>query len=474
MACNSGNCQSGCYKDSSIETQESEKNKALNDIVKDRRSTEHLDNSTCLKCKVNRTIAAVNGVGGDFNGGDNGRFCADCFRSNLFGKFRLAVTANAMISPLDNVLVAFSGGTCSRVALQFIHEMQSRAQKNYDASRDRALPVFGVGVAFIDETAISAVSSDDLHRAIEQMKLIVSDLAPPVKQFHVVPTEAIYSLKAGDGKDRLNELINAVSDVTGKEDLLEHFRMLSLQKIAIENGYTKVLLGTGTSRIACHVLEATVKGRGYSLAADIQYVDARWKIPVVLPLRDCPIHELNMLCSLDSLMTAEVFNGTRAGINGLISSFVKLLQEENPSRESTIMRTAGKLTPFHFNRMPEDNDYNGEVASRRRQKKYNLKTKDALPPESFCPICNSPLKISTFETSINFDNGKTSSNAIGAACCASCQFQVLPKDPSSLEHFISLLPPSMVSQAEDGDRLSQKQLREQIEDCLLSDNEDGT
>lgn len=119
----------------------------------------------------------------------------------------------------------------SRVALQFLHEMQSRAQKNYDASRDRALPVFGVGVAFIDEKTISAVSSDDLDRAIEEMKLIVSDLAPPMKQFHVVSTEAIYSPKAGDAKDRLNELINAVGDVTGKEDLLEHFRMLSLQKV---------------------------------------------------------------------------------------------------------------------------------------------------------------------------------------------------------------------------------------------------
>ncbi|KAM3288570.1 cytoplasmic tRNA 2-thiolation protein 2 isoform X2 [Capsicum chacoense] len=480
MACNSGTCLSGCYRDdTSIGAAESppvaKKNEPLNDVVNSRRTTEHLDNSICIKCKVNTTIAASTADVAvvDCGGSDAGRFCVDCFRSNLFGKFRLAVTANAMISPSDNVLVAFSGGTCSRVALQFIHEMQTKAQKNFDASRDRALPVFGVGVAFIDEKTCSAVSSGYLDRAIEEMKLIVSDLAPPVKQFHVVPTETIYSPEAG-AKDRLNELINAVSDITGKEDLLEHFRMLSLQKIAIEHGYTKVLLGTCTSRIACHVLEATVKGRGYSLAADIQYVDARWKIPVVLPLRDCPIHELNMLCNLDSLMTVEVFNGTRAGINGLISSFVKLLQEENPSRESTIMRTAGKLTPFHFNRMPEDNDYNGQVASRRRQKKYNLKTKDALLIESFCPICNSPLKVSNFETSSNFDNGKTSPNGIGAACCASCQFQVLPKDPSSLENFISLLPPSMVSQAEDGVRLSQRQLREQIEDCLLSDNEDGT
>ncbi|MCH93049.1 cytoplasmic tRNA 2-thiolation protein 2-like, partial [Trifolium medium] len=41
------------------------------------------------------------------------------------------------------------------------------------------------------------------------------------------------------------------------------------------------------------------QGQGYSLPADIQYVDARWEIPVVLPLRDCFAQEINMYCRLD-------------------------------------------------------------------------------------------------------------------------------------------------------------------------------
>ncbi|MCI42162.1 cytoplasmic tRNA 2-thiolation protein 2-like, partial [Trifolium medium] len=50
-----------------------------------------------------------------------------------------------MISPTDKVLVAFSGGPSSRVALQFVHDLHERAHKNFEASRDRSLPVFGVG-----------------------------------------------------------------------------------------------------------------------------------------------------------------------------------------------------------------------------------------------------------------------------------------------------------------------------------------
>ncbi|KAG8380365.1 hypothetical protein BUALT_Bualt06G0007900 [Buddleja alternifolia] len=155
-----------------------------------------------------------------------------------------------------------------------------------------------------------------------------------VSVMHFVDTKITWSLgpvlnfdQSSVGKDQLTELVAAVSDVTGKEDLLEHLHMLSLQKIAFENGNTKIVLGTCMSRIACHVLEATVKGQGFSLAADIQYVDARWETLVVLPLRDCLSEELNTLCSLDSLKTIEVLQQPRSGINGLISSFVQLLQD---------------------------------------------------------------------------------------------------------------------------------------------------
>nr|GMC90318.1 cytoplasmic tRNA 2-thiolation protein 2 [Ipomoea batatas] len=477
MACNTATCESGCYRDASGEVGEKEQQKRRlvtgnNGDKPGANSSESFGNRICVKCKLNETITASGGGGGGLRG-DGERFCADCFRSNLYGKFRFSVSSNAMISPSDNVLVAFSGGQSSRVALHFVSEMQDKAQKNFEASRDRALPVFGVGVAFVDERSISPVPCHEFDKAIEEMKLIVSNLAPPLKQFHVVPTESVYSLEPANGREQLKKLIDSVSDTTGKEDLLEHFRMLALQKTALENGYTKIVLGTCTSRIACHVLEATVKGQGYSLAADIQYVDARWEIPVVLPLRDCFAHEMSLLCCLDSLKTVELFNGLRSGINGLVSSFVKLLQEENPSRESTIVRTAGKLTPFHFNRIPEDNEYNGHTASQRRQKKYNIKTDNLIPQESFCPICNSPVKISDLTNLTRSEDVQTSMDLTGS-CCSSCQFQILPGELSAMDYFHSLLPDPIIARAKDASSIHLSRLREQIEDCLLSDTEDGT
>ncbi|KAK2997713.1 hypothetical protein RJ639_025559 [Escallonia herrerae] len=231
MACNTATCQSGgCYKDTDAEQRHpiTEQNPSTNGVAPSGDNNHHPSN-LCLKCKTNKSTAAAAGAG------DGGRFCVDCFRGNLFGKFR--------------------------VALQFVHEIQHKAQKNFEASasRDRSLPVFGVGAAFIDESAICPVSSNEFDEALEDMRLIVTNLAPPRKKFHVVRIESVYSSDCCNGRDRLKELLNAVSDVTGREDLLVHLRMLCLQKIALENGYTKLVFGSCTSRIACHILAATVK-----------------------------------------------------------------------------------------------------------------------------------------------------------------------------------------------------------------------
>lgn len=159
---------------------------------------------------------------------------------------------------------------------------------NLIASKDRSLPVFGVGVAFIDETAISTVPSYEVDNAIEDITSIVSSLAPPPKVLHITPIGGIFSPDSTLGKSKLKELLHSITDVTGKEDLLQQLRMLCLQKVsfylyllvlehenvikafssctgvyvvqtALDNGYNKLVLGSCTSRIACHVISATVK-----------------------------------------------------------------------------------------------------------------------------------------------------------------------------------------------------------------------
>ncbi|KAH7855475.1 hypothetical protein Vadar_025317 [Vaccinium darrowii] len=207
--------------------------------------------------------------------------------------------------------------------------MQCKARKNFDASRDRSLLVFGVGFAFINESTIYPVSSQQLDDAIEDMKL-VSNLTPPRKVFHVIPAASIYSSDLGEGNVRLKELVNNVSEATGKEDLMLHLRILSLQKIALENGYTKLLLGSCTSMIACHVITG-------------------------------------------SLNTVEVSDTPHSGINGLVSSFVKLLQFQIlPKEPSSVEHFYSALPQPIITLAKNDNKGANTILLAFRQRRWNL------------------------------------------------------------------------------------------------------
>lgn len=109
--------------------------------------------------------------------------------------------------------------------------MQDKAHKNFEASRDKSLPVFGVGVVFVDESAARCVPSAESDEAIQHIKNVLSDLAAPEKLLHIAPLESIYALNPADGREKLRRLLDAIGDNTGKEDFLMHLRMLCLQKV---------------------------------------------------------------------------------------------------------------------------------------------------------------------------------------------------------------------------------------------------
>ncbi|KAG8049116.1 hypothetical protein GUJ93_ZPchr0009g1982 [Zizania palustris] len=60
--------------------------------------------------------------------------CGECFRAHLFGKFKLAVTSNAMVRPTDSVLLAFSGAPASSFKTQQLLDRPLNGINNLVAS----------------------------------------------------------------------------------------------------------------------------------------------------------------------------------------------------------------------------------------------------------------------------------------------------------------------------------------------------
>ncbi|KAH7281548.1 hypothetical protein KP509_36G053100 [Ceratopteris richardii] len=293
---------------------------------------------------------------------------------------------------------------------------------------------------------------------------------------------------------RLQSLFKLVQDPTGKEDLLEHLRMQALQQFARKHGYTRLVLGLSASRIAVKVISETAKGCGFSLPAGMQYYDGRWSVPVVLPLRDCIAKELVLLCHYRKLKWVFIPNMStltlpQKSITSLSSSFVSTLQEDNPSRERTIMRTAAKLQAFSFNHATAIDGHSSHKKSASVPISAVIDEKEEIKDELLCLLCCAPLSpqesvsiVTAFQIteSKRQQNGSLISDTKPSThflekCCQSCQYQFFPVEERTGE-ILSILPQTMKNSEFLSEKVKQMWMRSQINDCLLinSDSDDET
>jgi hypothetical protein len=80
---------------------------------------------------------------------------------------------------------------------------------------------------------------------------------------------------SGSGRERLGALLGGIADATGREDVRALLRDRLLLRLAARAGCSKVLRGDSACATAARVVSDLAKGRGYSLPADIQLLDAR-------------------------------------------------------------------------------------------------------------------------------------------------------------------------------------------------------
>ncbi len=69
--------------------------------------------------------------------------------------------------------------------------------------------------------------------------------------------------------------MQAVSDVTGKEDLIAALRKALLLRAAAQLSCNKVAIGTSATRMAVRAVAMSAKGSGYALPGAIHFTDSR-------------------------------------------------------------------------------------------------------------------------------------------------------------------------------------------------------
>lgn len=224
--------------------------------------------SLCGKCKERPSDLLLRGTE---------PACAPCLKDLLETQCLKSLRGSRLVATGDRVLVAVSGGACSRAVLGLLAQYRS---VNRDRP-ERNKIFFDLGAVHIDESALP----DTYHEASSRMAAAVAGPGIPL---WTVPLECALlrgdlsaTLSAAEASPAADELravraelqtlVEGVEDETGREDLVRYLRERLLLRVGAALGFNRVARGDSATLCAVRVIAESCKGRGYALPGEASH-----------------------------------------------------------------------------------------------------------------------------------------------------------------------------------------------------------
>ncbi|KAG0221845.1 Cytoplasmic tRNA 2-thiolation protein 2 [Actinomortierella wolfii] len=312
----------------------------------------------CFKCKTAKSTIEIRYT----------EYCDPCFLVYLDHKFRTGLrnSRGTNQTPGDNVLIAFSGGPCSR-ALVHLFEFYKSLPAEINAKNPGQPKTYNeIHVAHIDESCLNTppLSQENSNNG-EPLNPGSAPAAPSTMEkaeaiaamyefpFHGVRIEDIYDpewtesetfdgtaklltclpkeqlaisgqapelvaqlyassfhnadkrrLSRDEKVQRLKQLLGALTTLTAKETVLDHIRQRLLTQMMKKAKCDALIMGTSATKMAIQIIELTALGRGYALPHETALVST-WVdgCKTIRPLKDILQRELELFVSLKGLET---------------------------------------------------------------------------------------------------------------------------------------------------------------------------
>jgi len=320
----------------------------------------------CLKCKAKPHNVNIR---------KNYPLCKECFLSFMQHKFRTNIGQARKVKKGANVLIALSGGNCSRALLDIFYKYHKGAENPKSGKIQRFKEI---AVAYIDDSIITG------ENHVEKIKEIVTPYNIPllIRSIEDVfsisldddnNNSNIFTIKKKDGKKELainqitnidnkiamKELFESIPLLADKECLINNIRLVLLNYMAKTSKYTVLCLGDSSTKVAIDVISNTCKGRGSSLPEDIaNETEFLNDVVVIKPGKTLLKEEFiqyNEYFDLDCIPEKQYSDLEISKSIDLISAgFISDLQENFPSTVTTVVSTANKISvekekysPYH-------------------------------------------------------------------------------------------------------------------------------
>ncbi|KAK9809791.1 hypothetical protein WJX73_006786 [Symbiochloris irregularis] len=222
--------------------------------------------------------------------------CRDCLCKHVEGRARSAVRLKKLIDPGDKVLFALSGGHSSAAMLHVLQAMRSSTRER----AERGLLTFDVLAVYICEGSVHGIP-DDTCTAVTQQ--IAQSTHQAGVEFASARLEQIFDGDAESGslanghqsraeasadvpvsaQQKLQSLVQAVTDATGRESLASSLRDRLLRLLAQKHGCNRIAVGDNATRLAVKTISLAIQGTGFALPASLHHLDSRRVLKISLP-----------------------------------------------------------------------------------------------------------------------------------------------------------------------------------------------
>lgn len=307
-----------------------------NKVMRNNNGGEPPSSRLCAKCKEQVGVYTLR---------RNNSYCRDCLEEYLSQKVRGALCKRGGLIGGEKVGLCFSGGMSSLCAAYLI-EAHSRIPSG--ERRQRKKVPFDMKVFHVDILGESLYQDARVEKIMEQNP-------PWCQEVEIVKAEDVLFQEQKAPDEHIKNLIDSISDSTGREDLKMILIRETMLEKAMKEGWSYILMANTADARAREAVAATAKGQGFVLSSFSCAIDSRYgegRPRVVYCMKDVTQEEVDCLSSAllaeDVVQQGDLVCADKKNIHNLADIFTKQLQMSNPGGVSNIMSSVAKLTEFDW------------------------------------------------------------------------------------------------------------------------------
>jgi tRNA(Ile)-lysidine synthase TilS/MesJ len=250
-----------------------------------------INKKICNKCKKNKSNYFTR----------NEFVCKECLFDSLDHKFRSNLRVQCKIRHEDTVLVCISGSNNSMAMLHWFNT-------TFNDNKSKRKLFFKLKILYVDDSFLNKEYRDNLEYIRKEKKEFLTDLCNKYKfPLEVINLEHVLDIPMLDNDESDNKEIDLTkidSDLIEKYLKLLSFiptmgsfysdfnRIMTRNLIfhyALNNKFTKIILGNNALALVTNIFSNIIKGRGFSVKEAISHKDEHYlkgKIIILRPMKD--------------------------------------------------------------------------------------------------------------------------------------------------------------------------------------------